>query len=59
MGNKNISVWDRNGNARYPKWVIYQYQLNAIAYNVLAIINGIHPSPNVIGIEKNCTTSVK
>ena len=57
MGNKNISVWDKNGNARYPKCVTYQYHMNAIPYNVFAIIKDINPSPIAIGIVKNCTPS--
>ena len=35
MGNKKISVLDKNGKLRYPKCVMYQYQLNAAAYKVL------------------------
>ena len=58
MGNKNISVCERNGNARYPRWVTYQYQQNPTAYNVFAMISGMYPSPNVIGIVKNCATSM-
>ena len=35
MGNKKISVLDKNGKLLYPKCVMYQYQLNAAAYKVL------------------------
>jgi len=53
MGNKKTSVELRNGNVRYPKCVMYQYQLNAAAYNAFATISGNKPSPSTIGIRKN------
>lgn len=59
MGKRNTSVPERKGKLRYPRCVIYQYQLNDAAYNVLAIINGNNPSASTIGRRKNWRASGK
>lgn len=53
MGNKKTSVLDKKGSARYPRWVMYQYQLSAPAYMVLATNSGSNPSPSATGSAKN------
>lgn len=58
MGNKKTSVLDKKGSVRYPKCVMYQYQLKAPAYKVFATIKGTSPSPSTKGKRKNCSPSV-
>lgn len=58
MGNKKTSVFDKKGNVRYPKCVIYQYHDNATAYNVLPTINAAKLLPKTTGNKKNCPASV-
>jgi hypothetical protein len=58
MGNKKTSVLVKNGNERYPRWVMYQYQQNAAPYMVLASKSGTRPLPKTTGKVKNCSPSV-
>mmetsp|Transcript_23872 Transcript_23872/g.40533 ORF Transcript_23872/g.40533 Transcript_23872/m.40533 type:complete len:83 (+) Transcript_23872:7-255(+) len=53
MGNKNTSVLDKKGRARYPRWVMYQYQEKAAAYNVLDNKKANKDLPNTNGNKKN------
>ena len=53
MGNKKTSVLDRKGKLRYPKCVMYQYQLNAAAYKVLLSNKANNVWPRTRGSKKN------
>lgn len=53
IGNKNTSVCDKKGSARYPKWVMYQYQHKAAAYKLLLTTNANILVPNTKGRRKN------
>ena len=52
-GNKNTSVCDKKGSARYPKCVIYQYQAKLAAYRVLLTSNAKNDFPKTKGNRKN------
>ena len=58
MGKRKTSVCDKNGSARYPKCVIYQYQENAAAYKVLLTMRENKDFPSTSGNRKNWTPSV-
>jgi hypothetical protein len=58
MGKRKTSVCDKNGRARYPKCVIYQYQAKAAPYRVLLIMRDTKDFPSTIGRRKNWIPSV-
>ena len=57
-GNRNTSVCDKNGSARYPKCVMYQYQAKPAAYKVLLTTREKNDFPSTSGNKKNCTPSI-
>lgn len=57
IGKRKTSVFDKKGRERYPKCVMYQYQLSAPAYIVFATKSGSMPSPKATGSAKNCSPS--
>ena len=59
MGKRNTSVCDKNGNALYPKCVMYQYHAKAAAYKVLLTNKANKDFPRTKGNKKNWTPSVK
>ena len=58
MGKRKTSVCDKNGSARYPKCVMYQYQAKAAAYRVLLIMRENKDFPRTSGNRKNWAPSV-
>jgi hypothetical protein len=52
--HRKTCVFERNGSARYPRWVIYAYQTVATAYRVLEIRHGNTDRLSNSGSKKYC-----